>query len=394
VGLLTLEPGVGPELLTGGLDSDDEVAVLALRSQPSLHHDGPDQASLTPAPEDRANPAHRVGGKSGRGRNVHGEIEARLPQAAPGLPRHPERPPRSPQVRDAESADRGSGFRGARDVWSVHPPSVPTSSSRPSERPVTSPVVPAALEEGIRVRGLVKRFGTVVALDGLDLDVAPGEIVSVLGPNGAGKSTLLRILGTSVLPDQGVATVCGRDVVREPGEVRRQVGLMIGDERSFYWRVSGRGNLMFFAALYGMRRREAAARSATLLDIVGLSDVADRPVRGYSSGMRARLSLARALLADPPLLLLDEPTQNLDPLAAAGFREIAGRLARERDTGILFATHDLHEAVAVSDRIVVLAAGRSVLEERAADTDASRLESAFLEAVNEAGGAEPIAIEQ
>jgi ABC-2 type transport system ATP-binding protein len=235
--------------------------------------------------------------------------------------------------------------------------------------------------DGIRVREIRKRFRNVQALDGVSLDVGPGEVVALLGPNGAGKSTLIRILGTTVLPDSGSATVGGHDVVRDPVAARRSLGLMIGDERSHYWRISGRRNLAFFAALVGIPRHQATARATQLLDAVGLTDVADRPVLGYSSGMRSRLSLARALLADPALLLLDEPTRNLDPLAAARFRETAMQLAGERRTGILFATHDLHEAVAISTRILVLAAGRIVLEEPARGLDPGRLESAFLDAV-------------
>jgi ABC-2 type transport system ATP-binding protein len=234
---------------------------------------------------------------------------------------------------------------------------------------------------GIRVRQIRKRFGYVEALDGVSFDVELGEVVALLGPNGAGKSTLLRILGTTVLPDSGSATVGGHDVVRDGVAARRSLGLMIGDERSHYWRLSGRRNLAFFGALAGMRRREALARAEQLLEEVDLSPAADRPVLGYSSGMRARLSLARAMLVDPPVLLLDEPTRNLDPLAASRFRESTSQLARERNAGVLFATHDLHEAVGMSNRILVLSAGRIVLEEPARDMDAVRLESAFLEAV-------------
>jgi ABC-2 type transport system ATP-binding protein len=235
--------------------------------------------------------------------------------------------------------------------------------------------------DGIRVRGLVKRFGPVTAIDRLDLDVERGEIVALLGPNGAGKSTLLRILGTTVLPDGGTASVGGVDVVVDPATARAQVGLMIGDERSFYWRLSGQRNLAFFAALHGMRRHQASEHAAELLNLVGLSDAAGRPVSAYSSGMRARLSLARALLGEPPLLLLDEPTRSVDPAAASGFRDAAARLAGEGEAGILLATHDLHEAVAVSSRIVILSAGQVVMEERTSETDAGRLEAAFLEAV-------------
>jgi ABC-2 type transport system ATP-binding protein len=249
--------------------------------------------------------------------------------------------------------------------------------------------------EGIRVRGVVKRFGPVVALDGLDLDVAGSEIVALLGPNGAGKSTLLRILGTTVLPDAGRVEVLGADVVADPLAARRQIGLMVGDERSLYWRLTGRQNLRFFAALHGMRRRAATGRAAELLLAAGLEEVADRRVLGYSSGMRARLLLARALLSDPPVLLLDEPTRNLDPLAASGFRELATGLARERETAILFATHDLHEAVAVATRVVVVSRGQMVLDEPAERMDAARLESAFLDAVRAqavGGGTEPSAV--
>ena len=242
--------------------------------------------------------------------------------------------------------------------------------------------------DGINVREIRKRFGDVQALDGVSLHVAPGEVVALLGPNGAGKSTLIRILGTTVLADSGSASVAGHDVVREAMLARRSLGVMIGDERSHYWRISARRNLAFFGALVGLPRDEAATRAEQVLDAVDLTDAADRPVRGYSSGMRARLSLARALLADPPLLLLDEPTRNLDPLAAARFRENASTLAAERRTGILFATHDLHEAVAISTRILVLAAGRIVLEEPAEGLDAVRLESAFLDAVQSRGGGE------
>jgi ABC-type multidrug transport system ATPase subunit len=236
--------------------------------------------------------------------------------------------------------------------------------------------------EGIRVRGLVKRFGSVVALDGIDLDVDPGRIVALLGPNGAGKSTLLRILGTLVTPDSGSARVADIDVTSDRIAALQRIGLLIGDERSFYWRLSGHENLRFYGALHGMRRREAGSRATELLALMGLQEAADRRVLGYSSGMRARLLLARALLTDPPYLLLDEPTRTLDPLAAGQFREAAVGLAHQRGAGILFATHDLHEAAAIADRVAVLSAGQVVFERTAVDWDAARLEKAFLEAID------------
>ena len=235
--------------------------------------------------------------------------------------------------------------------------------------------------DGISARDVSKRFRSVQALAGVSFDVERGEIVSLLGPNGAGKSTLLRILGTTILPDTGTVTVAGHDVLQDAAGARRSLGVMIGDERSHYWRLSGRRNLAFFAALAGMSRREAVARTQQLLEEVRLAEAAERRVGEYSSGMRARLALARAMLADPPLLLLDEPTRNLDPLSASHFRRSTSRLARENRAGILFATHNLHEAVAISTRILVLSAGRIVLEESAQGMDADRLESVFLEAV-------------
>ena len=240
--------------------------------------------------------------------------------------------------------------------------------------------------DGIRALDVTKRFRSIESLRGVSFDVAPGEVVALLGPNGAGKSTLLRILGTTILADSGTVTVAGHDVLKDAAAARRSLGVMIGDERSHYWRLSGRRNLHFFAALAGMSRREAPLRAQELLEEVGLAAAADRPVGEYSSGMRARLALARALLADPPLLLFDEPTRTLDPLAASSFRESIREVTRDGNAGVLFATHNLHEAVAISTRILVLSAGRIALEQDADGMGADRLESAFLEAVRSTTG--------
>jgi ABC-2 type transport system ATP-binding protein len=231
--------------------------------------------------------------------------------------------------------------------------------------------------QGIQVRQLVKRYGDVLALDRVDLEVAPGSVVALLGPNGAGKSSLVRILATTVLPDSGTASVYGHDVVTDAAQVRASLGLILGNQRSWYWRLSGRRNLEFFAALYGLRRRAAAARADELLAEVELGEVADRRVGEYSDGMRARLALARALLREPPTLVLDEPTQNLDPIASANFRDIVLRLAHERGTSVLLTTHNLHEAAALATEVVVLAMGRVVSTKRAR-TDAADLEATML----------------
>lgn len=239
---------------------------------------------------------------------------------------------------------------------------------------------------GIQVTALEKDFDGHVALRGIDLEVPWGGIVALLGPNGAGKSTLLRILGTTVLPDQGRALVAGHDVVADSAAVRRCLGLVLGEERSWYWRLSGRENLQFFAALHGLRRNAARARVTELLADVGLMEAADRRFDRYSSGMRARLSLARALLREPPVLLLDEPTRTLDPMAASSFRQEVRRQA-EAGRAVLFATHDLHEAAAVASRVVVMAGGEVVAT---ADdpSDAATLEDMLVEAVAVAGTVE------
>jgi ABC-2 type transport system ATP-binding protein len=235
--------------------------------------------------------------------------------------------------------------------------------------------------ELITLEGVSKRFRAVQALDEVSLAVGRGDLVALLGPNGAGKSTLIRILGTTVLPDRGQVRIDGVDVVADPVRARQRCGLMLGDERSWYWRISGRRNLEFFAALHGFRRRRARARASELLELFGLTDAADRPFGGYSAGMRTRLSLARALLSEPPVLLLDEPTRSLDPIASADFRNLVLGLARERGTGVLFATHDLHEAAEVATRTVALSAGRVAfaIEGEAAP---SELEEAMLTAAN------------
>ena len=236
------------------------------------------------------------------------------------------------------------------------------------------------MTDGVLVRGLTKRFRAVHALAGIDLDVERGEIVALLGPNGAGKSTLMRILATTVLPDGGSARVGGYDVVTQSLAARRSFGLALGDERSWYWRLNGRQNLEFFAALYGLSRREAHGRVAELLAEVGLEDAADRRFDGYSTGMRMRLSLARAILPAPPVLLLDEPTRSLDPVAAVAFRQRIAGLGRARNMAILYTTHDLHEASAIASRVVVLAAGR-VAARLPGGTAPAALEQALLDAV-------------
>lgn len=203
-----------------------------------------------------------------------------------------------------------------------------------------------------------QRADRVDALRGVDLHVAEGEILSLLGPNGAGKTTLLKILACLVLPDEGRALVGGHDTTDE-NSVKRLIGYVHSDERSFYWRLSARENLRFFARLYDVPSPRIESRIEELLARVDLLGAADRPFSGYSSGMKQRVSIARALLHDPPILMMDEPTRSLDPASSKNLRNFILEQLQGRDgKTILLATHDLREAEVMSDRIAILIRGR------------------------------------
>ena len=156
----------------------------------------------------------------------------------------------------------------------------------------------------------------VVALDGVSMDIKAGEIHGLLGPNGAGKTTLVKVLSTVLLPTSGSASILGHDVVRETAAVRARIGIVLGGDRGFYLRLTGRQNLEYWAALYKVPASTAARRVSELLEQVGLTDRADYLVETYSRGMKQRLHLARGLVADARVLFLDEPTTGLDPIAA------------------------------------------------------------------------------
>jgi len=199
--------------------------------------------------------------------------------------------------------------------------------------------------------------GNVRALRGVDLHVKTGEIFGLLGPNGAGKTTLVKILSCLILPDRGRALIGGEDV-RHEQKVKPRLGLVHSDERSFYWRLSGRENLRFFARLYDVPGKRIDARIDELLQKVDLAEAAPRRFSDYSSGMKQRLAIARALLHDPPILLMDEPTRSLDPAASLALRALIRDELKGRDgKTILLATHNLHEAEALCDRIAILVAG-------------------------------------
>jgi ABC-2 type transport system ATP-binding protein len=206
---------------------------------------------------------------------------------------------------------------------------------------------------------------TVQGLLDVTLEVRRGEVFGLLGPNGAGKTTLLKILAGLILPTRGRAEVEGFDLAREDRAAKRAIGFVTADERSFYWRLSGEENLVFFARLYGLGAEEARRRVRELCGTMEIEDVAARQFMSYSSGMKQRLAICRALLHDPSVLCLDEPTRSLDPIAAKHLRRfVSEKLHVGRGKTVLLATHNLAEAEEMCGRLVVLDRGRVVRQGR------------------------------
>jgi oleandomycin transport system ATP-binding protein len=220
----------------------------------------------------------------------------------------------------------------------------------------------------ISAEGLVKKYGSTTALDGVDLTVPTGTVLGVLGPNGAGKTTAVRILGTLLRPDAGHATVGGFDVVRQAPRVREIIGLT-GQYASVDEDMSGRRNLVMIGRLLGLPRPEAKARAAQLLDRFELSDAGDRIAKTYSGGMRRRLDLAASLVGNPSILYLDEPTTGLDPHARNGVWDTIRNLVLDGTT-VLLTTQYLEEADALADSLLVFDKGRVVAEGRPAELKA------------------------
>ncbi|WP_432133083.1 MULTISPECIES: ATP-binding cassette domain-containing protein [unclassified Streptomyces] len=213
-------------------------------------------------------------------------------------------------------------------------------------------------DTAISVKGLVKRFGDYEALKGVDLDVPTGSVVGVLGPNGAGKTTTVRVLTTLLRPDAGQVLVAGHDVLKNPGGVRRAIGLT-GQYAALDEFQSGRDNLVMIGRLAGLPRRAARDRAEELLEEFDLVEASVRPVKGYSGGMRRRLDLAASLVARPRILFLDEPTTGLDPRSRNVMWDVIRDLVADGTT-LFLTTQYLEEADQLADQIVVIDRGRTV----------------------------------
>jgi ABC-2 type transport system ATP-binding protein len=215
--------------------------------------------------------------------------------------------------------------------------------------------------DAIVAEDLRKRYKDVQALDGVSFAVRDGEVFGLLGPNGAGKSTAVRTLATLTQPDSGRAIVAGEDVMRHPNRVRRAIGY-VAQESGVDWEATGRENLMLQGRIHGMAGAPLRSRVDELLELVGLSDAADRIARGYSGGMKRRLDIATGLVHRPRVLFLDEPTTGLDPEARAALWVEVERLAKQESLTILLTTHYLEEADRLAERVAIVSRGKIVVE--------------------------------
>ena len=228
----------------------------------------------------------------------------------------------------------------------------------------------------VRASGLVKRYKSVEALSGLDLSVDEGTVVALLGPNGAGKTTAVRVLATLLVPDAGTAEVAGADVLANPGAVRERIGLS-GQYAAVDEHLTGYENLEMVGRLYDLGRARSKARARELLERFGLSEAADRATKTYSGGMRRRLDLAGAIVAAPPLLILDEPTTGLDVRSRLQLWDVIRELVASGTT-LLLTTQYLEEADRLADEIVVIDRGKAIAhgtaDELKAQTGGERIE--------------------
>jgi len=240
---------------------------------------------------------------------------------------------------------------------------------------------PAPAPSAVLTRGLSKHFGAVAALDRVDLSVAPAEALVVFGPNGAGKTTLIRILTLSLRAGGGTLKIADLDPATDHLEIRRRIGL-ISHQSLLYDQLSALENLAFFARLYGVDAPDRRAHE--LLDTIGLDHRADDAVGTLSRGMQQRVSIARALVHDPPVVFLDEPFTGLDPLAAAMLRSTLDGL-RTRGRTVLLVTHNLRQGLELSDRWMLLARGRVIDRGVSSETDPALFERDYFSRFSRSG---------
>ena len=235
----------------------------------------------------------------------------------------------------------------------------------------------------IAVNHVVKAFGRhreMRAVDGVAFTAPDGEITGLLGPNGAGKTTLLRVLATLMIPDEGTASVDGRDVVEDRYAVRRRIGVL-SDARGLYLRLTARENIRYYGALHGLSGAPLEARVDELTHALGIADIADRRAHGFSQGERMKVAIARALVHDPQTILLDEPTNGLDIMSTRALRELLLGL-RAQGKCLLFSSHVMQEVSALCQRIVILGHGKVIAtgtaDELLAQSGERTLEDAFV----------------
>ena len=204
-----------------------------------------------------------------------------------------------------------------------------------------------------------RKKGIVKAVEEVNIQVKRGEIFGLLGPNGAGKTTLLKLLSTLILPTRGEAYVNGYNVLKDEAGVKESIGLVTGEERCFYWRLTGRQNLEFFAILYNLSSTQIKKRMGEVAELLEIEGMLNISFKEYSTGMKQRLSLARSLLPNPQILFMDEPTKSLDPTAAKNLRTfIREKLISQQKKTVFLTTHQMNEAQELCDRIAIIDKGQ------------------------------------